>query len=79
MKRQASTDQTVPHAGATDETYPLLVTGRVEPSPAANGHDAPAETARRNERSEAGHGSVYLPRYRFGTGWRRRRTPLVAA
>lgn len=79
MKLQATTDQTARQTDSADERYPLLVTGRVEPNPTPTGHDRLAETARRNGSHDTGHGSVYLPRYRFGSGWRHRRAPLLAA
>ena len=80
MKRHETVEQIAEHADLSSDTYRLLVTGRIDASQPANGRDAEADTARHNGAADAPHGSIYLPRFRFGSLRRRRRTaPLLAA
>ena len=79
MTRHDTAEQNVEHASLSPATYRLLVTGCIDPSQASNRHRGAADTALRNGSSDDPHGSVYLPRFRFGTFRRRRRASSLLA
>ncbi len=79
MTRHDTAEQTVEHASLKPATYRLLVTGCVDPSQASRWNHRATDTAPRNGSSDAAHGSIYLPRFRFGSLRRRRTAPLLAA
>ena len=77
MNRQATVDHVATPSNPAPDAYRLLVTGRIERSQSPNGREPSVVAERPEDGADARHGSVYLPRWRFGS--RRRRTPPEAA